>query len=155
MCSIGGEIDFLNEIRVEDYHYRMVDTMRRRGPDDSGVYHAQNAVLLHARLAVIDPERGRQPMSFIYNGAVYTIVYNGEIYNTDEVRKELEEKGIVFETSSDTEVVLKAYAVFGERCVNMLNGIFAFAVCDGESVFFARDRFGVKPLYYSCKNNRL
>ena len=157
MCSIGGEIDFLNEIRVEDYHYRMVDTMRRRGPDDSGVYHAQNAVLLHARLAVIDPERGRQPMSFIYNGAVYTIVYNGEIYNTDEVRKELEEKGIVFETSSDTEVVLKAYAVFGERCVNMLNGIFAFAVWNekSQSLFMARDRMGVKPLFYKLTNGRI
>lgn len=157
MCSIGGEIDFLNEIKVENYHYAMVDTMRRRGPDDSGVYSAKNAVLLHARLAVIDVERGKQPMSFIYNGAVYTVVYNGEIYNTDEIRNSLIQRGITFETSSDTEVVLKAFAVFGERCVNMLNGIFAFAVWNEKTqrLFMARDRMGVKPLFYHLTGGRL
>lgn len=157
MCSIGGEIDFINDLGVKDYHYAMIDTMKRRGPDDDDVYSCENAVLLHARLAVIDVERGKQPMSFIYNGSLYTIVYNGEIYNTDEVRNVLIEKGISFDTSSDTEVILKAFAVFGEKCVNMLNGIFAFAVWNEKTkrLFMARDRMGVKPFFYYLTGGRI
>lgn len=157
MCSIGGEIDLLNDVKPTDYHSKMVDTMRRRGPDDSGIYSAPNAVLLHARLAVIDVERGKQPMTFIYNGCVYTIVYNGEIYNTDEVRRTLIDRGIAFETTSDTEVVLKSFAVFGEDCVNMLNGIFAFAVWNEKTktLFMARDRMGVKPFFYKLDRGRI
>jgi len=157
VCSIGGEIDFLNEINVRDYHHAMLGTMKRRGPDDSGIYQAQNAVLIHSRLAVIDVERGKQPMSFEYQGTVYTIVYNGELYNTDEVRSLLLKKGMSFETTSDTEVLLKAFAVFGEKCVNMLNGIFAFAVWNEKAkrLFMARDRMGVKPFFYHLSGGRL
>jgi len=157
VCSIGGEIDFLNEIRVEDYHSRMLGTMKRRGPDENGIYSSKNAVLLHSRLAVIDVERGKQPMSFEYQGAVYTIVYNGELYNTDEVRESLLKRGICFDTTSDTEVLLKAFAVFGEKCVNMLNGIFAFAVWNDKTkrLFMARDRMGVKPFFYCLSGGRL
>lgn len=157
MCSIGGEIDFLNEIRVNDYHRQMLGTMKRRGPDANGIYSSENAVLLHSRLAVIDVERGKQPMSFEYQGALYTIVYNGELYNTDEVRESLLKRGISFNTTSDTEVLLKAFAVFGEKCVNMLNGIFAFAVWNDKAkrLFMARDRMGVKPFFYHLSGGQL
>lgn len=125
MCAIGGEIDFASPVKVMDYHKEMISSMKRRGPDDDGIFQDENALLLHARLAVIDVEKGRQPMTFCYRGETYTIVYNGEIYNTKELRKNLENMGMVFETSSDTEVLLKLYAVYKEECTEMLNGIFA------------------------------
>ena len=150
MCSICGEIDYTKNIVPEDYHKKMISVLKRRGPDDDGIYSSPCAVLLHTRLAVIDVEHGRQPMSYLHNGALLTIVYNGEIYNTAELRELLSNQGIVFDTTSDTEVVLKLYAVFGEKCVDMLNGIFAFAIWNdnSRSLFLARDRMGVKPLFY-------
>lgn len=150
MCSICGEIDYTKNIVPEDYHKKMISVLKRRGPDDDGIYSSPCAVLLHTRLAVIDVEHGRQPMSYLHNGALLTIVYNGEIYNTAELRELLSNRGIVFDTTSDTEVVLKLYAVFGEKCLDMLNGIFAFAIWNdnSRSLFLARDRMGVKPLFY-------
>ena len=108
----------------------------------------------HKRLIVIDPEGGKQPMSFKYNGNTYTIVYNGQIYNAPELRKELQEEGFTFESHSDTEVLLKAYVLYKEEVVNKLNGIFAFAIWDEKEkrLFMARDHFGVKPLYYTIFN---
>ena len=128
MCSIGGEIDFNNMPKVSDYHRAMLRSMSRRGPDSNGIYENQNAVLLHSRLAVIDVENGIQPMTAMYRNETYTIVYNGEIYNTDEIRGILTSRGIYLRTNSDTEAVLMLYALYGEKCVDMLNGIFAFAV---------------------------
>ncbi len=109
----------------------------------------------HKRLIVIDPEGGKQPMTYKYEDKFYTMVYNGQIYNTKELRKELEEAGFSFEGHSDTEVLLKAYILYKENVVNKLNGIFAFAVWDEaeKKLFLARDHFGVKPLYYTIFNN--
>ena len=108
----------------------------------------------HKRLIVIDPEGGKQPMSFKFNENTYTIVYNGQIYNTPELREILKEEGFTFEGHSDTEVLLKAYILYKEEVVNKLNGIFAFAIWDEKEkkLFMARDHFGVKPLYYTIYN---
>lgn len=146
MCSICGEIDFSGNITSCK---EMNKTMVHRGPDSSGVFEDKFASLGHNRLAVMDPENGKQPLSVVYGNKKYTIVYNGEIYNTEELKKELSPYGIEFKTNCDTEVLLYAYIIFGENVPIKLNGIFAFMVYDGEKAFFARDRFGVKPLYYS------
>ncbi len=157
MCAICGEIDYADKMEVKDYHRKMISSMKRRGPDADGIYRDDNAVLLHARLAVIDVENGIQPMTAMYRGITYTIVYNGEIYNTNELRDKLTAMGIRLKTNSDTEVILMLYAVYGADCVEMLNGIFAFAVWESENkrLFAARDRMGVKPFFYHKSNKSL
>ena len=156
MCSICGEVDFLsaNDERYETV-YKMNETMKHRGPDRSDIFFDKFACLGHNRLSVVDIENGHQPMSVIYGNKKYTIVYNGEIYNCDEIRKELTKRGIELKTNCDTEVVLYAYIIYGDDCPSYLNGIFAFCVYDSERVFLARDRLGVKPLYYSLKGSAL
>ena len=148
MCGIAGVISFREDMRAElEACRRMQTALLRRGPDQRGVYLSQEAALVHTRLAVIDISGGRQPMTVSAGGREYTIVYNGELYNTDELRREL---GGEFVSRSDTEVVLRSYIKWGERCVERFNGIFAFAVYDPaeHSVFLARDRIGVKPFFY-------
>lgn len=155
MCGIAGEICPKGGITGE-YAHAAQDAMRRRGPDQNGLYLSDSAVLIHTRLCVVDIENGRQPMSCLSDGNRYVIVYNGELYNTAEVRAELLEHGCEFKGHSDTEVVLKAYTVFGSDCVNKFNGIFAFAVWDEKKrrLFFARDRIGVKPFFYCVKDGK-
>ena len=153
MCGIAGWVDFNRDIKYETETMRKMGTqLTPRGPDEAGIYTQPHCCLAHRRLIVIDPENGKQPMS--RDGC--TICYNGELYNTYELRKELE-KNFEFETHSDTEVVLKSYVLWGEECVNRFNGIFAFAVYDEEKhrVFLARDRIGVKPLFYYQGKNKL
>lgn len=152
MCSICGIIDINNDGIIDaDRLEAMNRTMRHRGPDSRGHYINGGVGFAHNRLAVMDVENGSQPMQAYREGARYTIVYNGEIYNTDELKLDLTSRGISFKTSCDTEVVLYAYMVYGDKCAEMLNGIFAFAVHDEakDIVFFARDRFGVKPFFYA------
>ena len=151
MCGIAGEINFKNGIYKQDYHFKMLDSMSGRGPDDSGIFQDKNAILLHRRLAVIDPENGKQPMTAMFNGATYTICYNGELYNTAELKNRLKAMGITFETNTDTEVVLKSYIVWGAEVVKEFNGIYAFAVfCPTKNeLFIARDKMGVKPFFYA------
>ncbi len=147
MCGISGMISLeANDAAVQ----KMLATMSRRGPDSSGIYRKKPALLLHTRLSVIDPQGGRQPMELSHAGEHYAIVYNGEVYNTEELRKNLQRAGHSFRTHSDTEVVLHAYAEYGAECVEHINGIFAFAVWEENSrrLFLARDRIGVKPLFY-------
>lgn len=147
MCSIAGKINFASDLRDEKGTFlRIQKTLSRRGPDDRGMQCDEHASLIHTRLAVVDIENGRQPMEYEH----YTIVYNGEIYNTEEVRSELKDYGFTFKGHSDTEVLLKAYIKWKENCVTKLNGIFAFAVWDKreEKLFIARDRIGVKPFFY-------
>lgn len=148
MCAIAGILALEAPQSLID---TMKKTMRRRGPDDFGVYSDAGATLLHARLTVIDPEGGRQPMTLCHNGETYTIVYNGELYNTPELRRELEDLGHRFHGHSDTEVLLHCYAHWGPDCVHKLNGIFAFGIreSNADRVFLARDRIGVKPLFYA------
>ena len=148
MCGIAGILSDNIDLRDEkECIWKISNSLRMRGPDSRGEYVEKSAVLIHRRLAVIDVERGAQPMSF----GAYTIVYNGEIYNTAEVRRELENLGYQFETDCDTEVVLKAFHMWKERSAERLNGIFAFGIYNREenSLFLCRDRIGVKPLYYS------
>ena len=152
MCSICGEINFSGGAFQNT---EMNDVLRHRGPDSSGIFSDNFAFLGHNRLAVMDPENGKQPLSVIYGNKKYTIVYNGEIYNAVELRSELKKQGISFSTSCDTEVVLYSFIIYGESAPEHLNGIFAFMVYDGEKAFFARDRFGVKPLYFSLIDNSL
>ena len=156
MCGIAGWFDNHRDLReMKDTLGEMSAQLRRRGPDEHGEYIKQNCALLHRRLAVIDPENGQQPMSTLYLGEKYTIVYNGELYNTEELRLELMVAGFSFATHSDTEVLLKAYCYYKEACVEKLNGIFAFAVYEETAgrLFLCRDRIGVKPLFYHLYNN--
>lgn len=147
MCAIAGMIGLSASDTVIT---KMLATMTRRGPDATGAAEIENGWLLHARLAVIDLEGGRQPMRIRQGQKDYTIVYNGELYNAPELRRALEKAGHGFEGHSDTEVLLRAYIQWGEACLEKLNGIFAFAVWERneKTLFLARDRMGVKPLFF-------
>lgn len=147
MCAIAGLIFLPYDETVLKIMER---SMVRRGPDGSGIIQADGGVLLHSRLAIIDPEGGAQPMQLCCAGECYTIVYNGELYNMHEVRDELAALGHSFRSHSDTEVVLHAYAQWKEGCLTKLNGIFGIGVWEHSSkrLFLARDRMGVKPLFY-------
>lgn len=154
MCAIAGMIGLEFNDEIMD---TMIETMRRRGPDDNGRFQCRDCGLLHSRLAIIDPDGGRQPMQVKWAGETYTIVYNGELYNTNEVRDALIVLGHRFMTHCDTEVVLRAYAQWGGRSLEKLNGIFAFAVWEHKAsrLFLARDRIGVKPLFYKLHQGGL
>ena len=148
MCGIAGWTDFRNGLEeYENVIRKMGDALGHRGPDAAGEFFDRGCRLAHRRLSVIDPENGAQPMTY----GSYTIVYNGELYNTAELRRSLKNLGHTFGTGSDTEVLLKAYAEWGEKCLELLNGIYAFAVWNKteRSLFMARDRAGVKPFFYS------
>lgn len=151
MCGIAGllsaNIDLRERLTLIE---NMSQSLKMRGPDGKGAFIKPYTALIHRRLSVIDPEKGKQPMQF----GKYTIVYNGEIYNTEELRNELKALGYEFKTHCDTEVILKAYHKWKEKACEKLNGIFAFAVWDDEEkeLFLCRDRIGVKPLYYSEKD---
>ncbi len=157
MCSINGFVDFREDAR----RFRHAVTaaggrLAHRGPDAFGVHVFRGVCFYHNRLSVIDPAGGKQPMSATFRGKRYTIIYNGEIYNSSELRRELASRGAVFFTDCDTETVLWCYILYGEEAPTHLNGIFAFAVHNEEEnrVFVARDRFGVKPFYYAEADGR-
>ena len=150
MCGIAGLVyrDASRRCSAETVE-AMRDIASYRGPDDSGIYLDGPAGLGHRRLSIIDLGGGHQPMTDEHQR--FWIVYNGEVYNFRETRQQLETKGHVFRTNSDTEVILRLYIDRGERCVEALNGMFAFAIWDTQqrTLFLARDRMGVKPLYYA------
>ena len=150
MCGIAGEINFYNKKCDDEIYINMLNSIKKRGPDQDGIHKTKNAVLIHARLSVVDLENGIQPMSFKTDAGTYTLVYNGELYNTEDIRKKLLEKKYIFRGHSDTEVILYAFVEWGEKCVEMFNGIFAFAVWDEakDRLFVARDRIGVKPFFF-------
>jgi len=147
MCAIAGILGLPCDDALAA---KLLSTMARRGPDENGTFHHEDCTLLHARLAIIDIAGGKQPMTAKWNGEEYIIIYNGELYNTDEIRHALSVHGHSFQGHSDTETVLHAYAQWKETCLEMLNGIFAFCVYEKNSgrLFLARDRMGVKPLFY-------
>ena len=160
MCGIVGFTNYDGNMRNEEAQRvltNMNNTLAKRGPDESGIYIKEDICIAHRRLIVIDPEGGKQPMICKYLGNTYVITYNGQIYNTKELRKTLEESGFTFEGHCDTEVLLKAFIYYGYNVVNHLNGIFAFAIWNEgkKELFLARDHFGVKPLFYSIKDNQL
>ena len=158
MCGIAGWIERDSNMADRSKVLRAVsESLERRGPDENGTYINGDTALIHRRLAVIDRENGKQPMTARHGDANYVIVYNGELYNSAELREELKADGFHFRGHSDTEVVLKAYIKYGVRCGERLNGIFAFAVFNTRerSLFLCRDRIGVKPLFYYEYNGGL
>jgi len=149
MCGIAGKFNLRGEAVSGDLIRRMCDKIRYRGPDDSGVYQDGNIGLGHLRLSIIDlSELGHQPMAS-HDGKIW-ITFNGEIYNFQQVRKTLLQKGYPFKSNCDTEVIIYLYKEYGERCVEYLRGMFAFGIWDVEhqKLFLSRDRIGQKPLYY-------
>src|ERR1700674_840631 len=162
MCGICGVIGFKHTDQAEAITRRMMEAIRHRGPDEDGLLVAPSAALGMRRLSIIDLPGGHQPV-FNEAGNV-AVVYNGEIYNFRQLRATLEGRGHVFRTRSDTEVIVHAYEEWGEECLRELRGMFAFAVWDARAsgtsgdaarrarIFLARDRFGIKPLYYSHAN---
>lgn len=156
MCGITGWIDLNRDI---SHHTSLVEkmseTLAYRGPDADGIWVSPHAVLAHRRLIVVDPAGGGQPMIRGRGDNTYVLVYNGELYNTPDLREQLISRGYSFQGHSDTEVLLTAYMEWGPACVERLNGIYAFAVWDEkkQNLFMARDRFGVKPLFYAQRDD--
>jgi asparagine synthase (glutamine-hydrolysing) len=156
MCGITGWVDFGRDLRNERAAIvNMTATMICRGPDAGGVWCSPHAAIGHRRLAVIDLPGGEQPMHAPGTGAGDEVVltFSGEIYNFTELRRELMARGHLFRTSSDTEVLLHSYLEWGADCVQRLNGMFAFGIWDErrQELLLARDRLGVKPLYYAAR----
>jgi len=156
MCGIAGWIDREADLTGQrPVIEAMNETLSHRGPDASGVWLSPRAALAHRRLVVVDPEGGGQPMVRRRGENSYVLTYNGELYNTRELRQELETCGHTFQGYSDTEVLLFAFIEWGTACVERLNGIFAFAVWSeaDRSLFCARDRLGVKPFFYAQRGS--
>jgi len=149
MCGIAGVMKFGKDARADSSALRrMCTAMTHRGPDDDGVYTDGRTGIGMRRLSIIDVAGGHQPISN-ESGTVW-IVFNGEIYNHADLRKELEPRGHRYRTNSDTETIVHLYEEYGRDCVQHLRGMFAFAIWDREKrrLFIARDRLGIKPLYY-------
>ncbi|WP_406945819.1 asparagine synthase (glutamine-hydrolyzing) [Halobacillus sp. SY10] len=156
MCGIVGWIDAAHKTEEKaSILDRMATTLQHRGPDDYQKWIEGPAAFGHQRLIVVDPAGGKQPMIRKARDEEYILCYNGELYNTDDVRGQLKAKGWTFQSHSDTEVVLVSYMEWGPACVDYMNGIFAFSVWEKkrERLFLARDRLGVKPLFYSDRGD--
>jgi len=156
MCGIAGivardRLEAEDRVRAE----RMRDIITHRGPDDSGIFADDRAVLAHRRLSIVDLAAGHQPLA--NETETVWIAFNGEIYNHAEVRRGLESSGHRYRTRSDTETIVHAYEEWGDACVDHLRGMFAFAIWDttARRLFLARDRLGVKPLYWTLAGGRL
>src|SRR3989338_5625812 len=152
MCGIAGIFNLNSTLVLEEELKKMCAILNHRGPDDEGFYLKNNVGLGHKRLSIIDIAHGHQPMSD--KDEKIWITYNGEIYNYLELRDKLIKLGHEFKTKSDTEVIINAYKEWKEECLDHLNGMFAFAIYDGKKLFLARDRLGIKPLYYTFFNGR-
>ena len=156
MCGIAGIFNVNGEPASPVILRRMTDAIAHRGPDGEGFYIDSFIGLGHRRLAIIDlSPSGHQPM--VTRDGMYAISYNGEVYNFNELRLQLESSGHQFHSKTDTEVVLKAYAEWGAGCLDRFNGMFAFAIWDKkrQELFLARDRYGIKPLYYTMQGTTL
>lgn len=152
MCGIAGMVGRANQPVQSDVVRAMCSVMAHRGPDDDGFYIHGNVGLGMRRLSIIDLATGQQPISN-EDGSIW-IVFNGEIYNFSELRRDLEARGHRFQTATDTEAIVHLYEEYGPRCVEKLRGMFAFAIWDNRrhELLLARDRLGIKPLYYAEKN---
>lgn len=156
MCGITGFINF--EKNIQDSFYilkNMCQTLRKNESKKENFYFSKHAVLGHTQFSNMNIEIKKQPMTFIYDEKTYTIIYNGNLYNTKELREELKKHGFEFKSNSDTELLLKSYIHYGKDICKFLNGTFSFAIWNNvnEELFAARDYFGIKPFYYSIKNN--
>lgn len=162
MCGIAGFCSFKENYSKESAKWQetlanMKNSIKHRGPDEDGFMLEEHAGFAHARLSIIDLANGKQPMTRKIGNRSYTIIYNGELYNTSELREDLEIKGWRFKTTSDTEVILVGIIEYGNEFVKELNGIFAFAIWDSyqETLSIFRDRLGIKPLFYTNTGNAL
>lgn len=156
MCGIAGWIDWKADLtRHRDVIEAMGATLACRGPDAAGLWVSPRAGMAHRRLIVVDPAGGSQPMERRRGEQIFVITYNGELYNTPDLRRELESRGYTWQGYSDTEVLLTAYMEWGPGCIERFNGIFAFAIWNAadETLFLARDRLGVKPLFYARRGS--
>lgn len=162
MCGIAGftnvRINYeTNEGEWKAVLKRMNAVQKHRGPDEDGIFLRKHCGMAHVRLSIIDLSSGQQPMTRKEGGAEFTICYNGELYNMMELKQELREEGVSFQTNSDTEVILAGYIHYGKAFVEKLDGIFSFAIWDGARNKFLlyRDRVGIKPCFYTVKDNTL
>ena len=154
MCGLAGVVHFDSGRNVDQtILHKMTNALSHRGPDGEGYFVDKNIGLGHKRLSVIDLSGGTQPM--ISDDKSLVIVFNGEIYNYLELKTELEAVGYTFRTSSDTEVILKAYEEWGFECQNKFNGMWAFAIWHAREklMFLSRDRIGEIPLHFSMRDN--
>ena len=158
MCGISGIINKSGKKVPKEEIKKINDLITHRGPDDEGFYFGKNFAFGHRRLSIIDlSSAGHQPMHYEGKNGEYVITYNGEVYNYLEIKEELLKEGYTFVSDTDTEVILASYDKWGEECVNRFNGMWAFAIYDKakEIIFCSRDRFGVKPFYYTEVDDRL
>ena len=150
MCGIAGFTNFKEKNTKKESKKiigEMYEKLSNRGPDEDGIYVGNKIIFGHKRLIVIDPESGKQPMKYMYQGSEYIIVYNGQIYNCDELRNLLKKNGFDFVGHSDTEVLLKAYMHYGYEVVNRLNGIFALLFgIQKRRTFFSKRSFRRKTI---------
>jgi asparagine synthase (glutamine-hydrolysing) len=152
MCGLCGQLRFDNQAVVQTDLQAMMQKIARRGPDDNGVWLDKTMGFGHQRLSIIDlSNHAHQPMVDENLGLV--LVFNGTIYNYQLLRTDLTKQGYKFFSTSDTEVILKAYHCWGEDCVTHLDGMFAFCIWNGKKLFVARDRMGIKPLYFNLSNH--
>jgi len=149
MCGVAGIIDYRGRSGSVPAVEEMLRSFSYRGPDESGICHSGAATIGNVRLSIIDVATGQQPLPDATGR--YWIVFNGEIFNYIELREELERKGVKLQTQSDTEVLVNLFALYGEKCLGLLNGQFAVAIWDKkeEKLFIARDRVGIRPLFYT------
>jgi asparagine synthase (glutamine-hydrolysing) len=156
MCGIAGWIDWEQDLtQNRPVLEKMTETLTPRGPDASGYWISPRAAIGHRRLIVVDPTGGAQPMVRHFGDQTYVLTYNGELYNTEEIRQDLKTLGFTFKSYSDTEVLLLSYVAWGPGCLDRFNGIYAFGIWSEyeQTLFLGRDRMGVKPLFYSTKGN--
>jgi asparagine synthase (glutamine-hydrolysing) len=147
MCGIAGVITKTDNFSIQYYPRIFKETLSHRGPDEDGEYIQQNWSFANLRLSIVDVQGGQQPIR--NDDGSIGIIYNGEVYNFEELKKSLIQSGYTFNTNSDTEVILRAYEAYGSESFNKLNGMFAFCLWDHnkDEVYLVRDHFGIKPLY--------
>jgi len=154
MCGIAGIFNYPSTSESSTVHHlkKMLSVINHRGPDESGIYSGDKVGLGSVRLSIVDLSTGQQPLSD--ESGNYWIVYNGEVFNYPELRKDLEAKGVKFKTNCDTEIVVQMYAMYGSGCLKYFNGQFAFCIWDKikKELFLARDRVGIRPLFYWSDN---
>lgn len=160
MCGYSGFCNLNNDISDENniaILKKITKALTHRGPDEEGFFTSKHINLGHRRLTIIDAQNGKQPMSFTYNETTYTMVYNGQLYNANDLRESLIALGFDFNGYSDTEVILKAFAYYGPEIFKEFNGIFSLAIWNSnkQELILVRDHFGIKPLYYTIFNNTL
>jgi asparagine synthase (glutamine-hydrolysing) len=158
MCGFTGFSSFKRDLYYDGAILECMNLkIKKRGPDEDGAFIDKHICMAHRRLIIVDAENGKQPMEARYGDATYEIVYNGQIYNKEKIRKELKNVGFDFVGYSDTEVLLKAFIYFGTDVLKRLNGIFSFAIWNSkeECLYLVRDHFGIKPLYYTILNDTI